>query len=240
MTLKIVPSLDARPPLPPPYDPPPTANNAFSLSPLHPTPFPAASLFGSSMDVLTQLEQACAHGCVLLSESFAVALRPSDPALVFPLPPPPSDSDSAAAAPPSGPAEGVDNATAGSSINTDPLLLAARAPVSTPSSSSLRLASPPAAASPQGAVARSVTVRRLGLRRVPTFSPSALLPGAVSGVGATSGARSGAVSGVISASAGTGDAFDLLPASDMDLIGARRGPLFTLSRWCQGGYLQRG
>ena len=31
------------------------------------------------MDVLTQLEQACAHGSVLLSETFAVALRPADP-----------------------------------------------------------------------------------------------------------------------------------------------------------------
>ena len=31
------------------------------------------------MDAVTQLEQACQPGCVRLSESFAVALRPSDP-----------------------------------------------------------------------------------------------------------------------------------------------------------------
>ena len=33
------------------------------------------------MDVLTQLEQACDHGSVLISETFAVALRPADSCL---------------------------------------------------------------------------------------------------------------------------------------------------------------
>ena len=37
------------------------------------------SLFGATMDALTQLEQACAVGCVRISESFAAALRPNDP-----------------------------------------------------------------------------------------------------------------------------------------------------------------
>jgi len=36
-------------------------------------------LFGPTMDAVTQLEQTCLPGCVHLSESFAVALRPSDP-----------------------------------------------------------------------------------------------------------------------------------------------------------------
>ena len=35
-------------------------------------------LFGSSMDVLSQLEQACDHGCVLLSDTFAAVLRSDD------------------------------------------------------------------------------------------------------------------------------------------------------------------
>lgn len=36
-------------------------------------------LFGSTMDVLTQLEQSCKHGNVHMSRSFAMALRPSNP-----------------------------------------------------------------------------------------------------------------------------------------------------------------
>ena len=36
-------------------------------------------LFGPAMDAVTQLEQACRHGGVRLSEMFAIILRPTDP-----------------------------------------------------------------------------------------------------------------------------------------------------------------
>ena len=198
-----------------PCGPPPYFQRCFSL-PLYPIPSRVASLFGSSMDVLTQLEQACAHGCVLLSDTFAVALRPTDPALIgdsseSSLPPPPPDSD--ATAPPPGPAEGDEAGTVGSGIPPDPLLRASRAPVPAPSrsSSSLRRSLSTAATSLQGAASPSVTVRRLGSRRVSIVSPSALLPGAAAG--AASGVR------LMSASASTGDVFGLLPAGRSTIVG---------------------
>ena len=168
------------------------------------------------MDVVTQLEQACAHGCVLLSETFAVALRPSDPAFSgdgialrqMPV--------AAAAPPPAAPIEdGIDD-VGGSGFGVSAVGGSGYG-ISASSASSLRLSLSTAAVSlPHGANAPAVTVRRLGLHRSsPTSPPLAILPGTLLGA---AGAASGSL---MSASAEKkGDAFDLLPSSDMDLIGA--------------------
>ena len=167
------------------------------------------------MDVVTQLEQACAHGCVLLSETFAVALRPSDPAFSgdgIALRQMPA---AAAVPPPAAPAEdGIDD-VGGSGFGVSAVGGSGYG-ISASSASSLRLSLSTAAVSlPQGVSAPSVTVRRLGRRRVPTFSSSTLPPIPAGGTGGS------ADSAPTASSAPTGDAFDLLPASDMDLIGAR-------------------
>ena len=152
------------------------------------------------MDVLTQLEQACAHGCVLLSESFAVALRPSDPALVGDGLALRRASGAAAATFPDAPvSDGFEDDDVGirDAIH-DPLSsdAASFTPALPPPSmrSSLRL-SLSTAATPlsHGAGAPAVTVRRLGLHgEAPSFSPSAPSappPGAVPGdVGAAANA----------------------------------------------------
>ena len=155
------------------------------------------------MDVVTQLEQACAHGCVLLSETFAVALRPMDPA--FSGDGIPRKSSDVADPGPSDSGEDI--------FSGDPLLAAA--PKSTASSSSLMLSLSTAATSlPHDARAPSVTVRRLGLQRAPT----AALPKTTHNTGTVIGIQA-------AANDATGDAaFDLLPASDMDLVGARHAP----------------
>ena len=164
------------------------------------------------MDVVTQLEQACAHGCVLLSETFAVALRPADPAFSGDgIPRQPSDV--------AAPAESGGDAIV-SGIK-DPLF--AVAPKSTASSSSLMLSLSTAATSlPHDSRAPSVTVRRLGLQRL----PAAALPRTASGAGAGSGTQA-------TASEATGDAaFDLLPADDMDLLGACAPRALCIMRGC--------
>ena len=167
------------------------------------------------MDVVTQLEQACAHGCVLLSETFAVALRPADPA--FSGDGVPRQSSDVAAA---GPSESGEDIFSGVIVK-DPLLSAV--PMFTASSSSLMLSLSTAATSlPHDARAPSVTVRRLGLQRVPT----AVLPRTTPGACAGSGIQA-------AASDATGDAaFDLLPASDLDLVGACALRALCIMRGC--------
>ena len=165
------------------------------------------------MDVLTQLEQACAHGCVLLSETFAVALRPTDPAFSGDGVALRRASGGAAAPPPASPAEGSRDAGGGSGVAKDPTRSAA-AIESSSTSPSLRLSLSTSAISLPHVTSASVTVRRLGLHRVPTFSTSAPIPTAASEAAGSAG------DALMASIAATGDAFDLLPAADMDLIGA--------------------
>ena len=159
------------------------------------------------MDVVTQLEQACAHGCVLLSETFAVALRPADPAFSGDGIALRRASDGFEVPPPAAPAEGGWDDLCGSGIAKEPKLSASHRLSMSTSASSL----------PHGSGAPSVAVRRLGLHRTPAAPHHGNVPGAA-------GDASGSLRSVSAASAPTGDAFDLLPASDMDLVGARHAP----------------
>ena len=128
------------------------------------------------MDVLTQLEQACAHGCVLLSESFAVALRPADPALVgdgvVQQPPFPAAADDTwvSTLAEGGVKPSIHNGAP--EDDEDPMpprksITAARASHSI-DVARLSLATTTAAVALPATAAPSVTVRRLG--RVPTFN----------------------------------------------------------------------
>ena len=128
------------------------------------------------MDALTQLEQACAHGCVLLSQSFAFALRPDASASQHRL--------------------SVSQRFSGADVATLPV---------TDNGAEGTDASDLALPSPS---ANTVHVRRLGVpRRAPSFYPTSPQPGTVSGAHMTE-------------SASKAGAFDLLPAGDLDLLGA--------------------
>ena len=225
------------------------------------------------MDVLTQLEQACDHGAVLLSETFAVALRPADPAFIGDgvAPRAPAPAASAVNDPPAAPSSG-DGARwtplaaapatlllgpailrGGGSIGTRTYFKDANERVATEKGlvppEPVRLALSLAAApldprrSGGGSVRRAVTVRRLGVRRAPSYpddtsapadfyfsSPSAPYPGGalltsldgdasgvISGVGLDGGGPPGA-SGALGVAQSS--VFDLVPSNEINFVGA--------------------